>query len=290
MKQRGFTLIELVIVVAIVGILASGALPLARWSVKRSKEYVLQQNLRIMRNAIDRYHDAAQAGLIEVPEGTSGYPESLDVLVEGVPLLGQMPPIMPGVSGEYDATGPGLTGGLRAQTQTPAGAGSLPGVGGATMAPGGQQPQQQGLFNRGGATGSGQPGRRSPGGGLSFGVDVGNEADSQQSAAGSRFGSALGQQQGSAGAASSFDRLRQPGAVGQLDTQANEPLIGSDGKPVMLMFLRRIPIDPMTGKAEWGVRCYGEPPTDRLWCGRDVFDIYSKAFSAAIDGTKYGDW
>ena len=53
------------------------------------------------------------------------------------------------------------------------------------------------------------------------------------------------------------------------------------------MFLRRIPVDPMTGKAEWGVRCYGEPPTDRLWCGRDVFDIYSKAFSDAINGTKY---
>jgi len=70
MKQRGFTLIELVIVVAIVGILASGALPLARWSVKRSNEYALQQNLRIIRNAIDRYHDAALEGLIEVPEGT----------------------------------------------------------------------------------------------------------------------------------------------------------------------------------------------------------------------------
>jgi general secretion pathway protein G len=54
MKQRGFTLIELVIVVAIVGVLASAALPLARWSVKRTKEYQLQQNLRIIRNAIDR--------------------------------------------------------------------------------------------------------------------------------------------------------------------------------------------------------------------------------------------
>ena len=84
MKQRGFTLIELVIVVAIVGILASAALPLARWSVKRSKEYVLQQNLRVIRNAIDRYHDAAQAGLIEGPEGTSGYPANLDDIVEAI--------------------------------------------------------------------------------------------------------------------------------------------------------------------------------------------------------------
>jgi len=107
---------------------------------------------------------------------------------------------------------------------------------------------------------------------------------------GSRLSSAFGQQQGNQGAASTFDRLRQPGSVGQLATEANEPLIGPDGKPVLVMFLRRIPVDPMTGKAEWGVRCYGEPPTDRLWCGRDVFDIYSKAFSNAINGTKYSDW
>jgi len=289
MKQRGFTLIELVIVVAIVGILASGALPLARWSVKRNKEYVLQQNLRIMRNAIDRYHDAAQAGLIEVPEGTSGYPASLDVLVEGVPLLGQMPPVMPAVSDEYGATGPGLTGGLGAQSQSQSGAGNVPGVGAD-----GQQSQSQGLFDRGGAAGSGRPGQRTPGAGLSFGVDVGNQADAQQntgsSAGSSRLSAAFGQQRGGQGAASGLARLSQSGTVGQLNTQANEPLIGPDGQPVMVMFLRRIPIDPMTGKAEWGVRCYVEPPTDRLWCGRDVFDIYSKAFSDAINGTKYGDW
>ena len=179
MKQRGFTLIELVIVVAIVGILASGAMPLARWSVKRNKEYVLQQNLRVLRNAIDRYHDAAQAGLIEVPEGTSGYPATLDLLVEGVPLLGQMPPVMPAVSDEYGATGPGLTGGLGAQQSSQ---GSAAGLGGAVgpgdaVARGGQQQQP-------GSALQGQLPRdqRSPAAGLSLGVDVGTQADSQQNA------------------------------------------------------------------------------------------------------------
>jgi len=278
MKQRGFTLIELVIVVAIVGILASGALPLARWSVKRNKEYVLQQNLRIMRNAIDRYHDAATAGLIEVPEGTSGYPASLDALVEGVPLLGAMPPVMPGVSDEYGATGDGLTGGLGAQLQ--AGQGDAAGPAG--------EATTQGISRPGSPPGGAPAGLQRPG--LSLGTNIGAQMGSPAAGVGSRFGSALGQQQDGQGAASTFDRLRQPGAVGQLDTQANEPLIGPDGNPVMVMFLRRIPIDPMTGTAEWGVRCYGEPPADRLWCGRDVFDIYSKAFSDAINGSKYRDW
>lgn len=279
MKQRGFTLIELVIVVAIVGILASAALPLARWSVKRSKEYVLQQNLRVIRNAIDRYHDAAQAGLIEVPEGTSGYPANLEALVEGVPLLGQMPPIMPAVSDEYGATGPGLTGGLSGQLQ--AGQNGAFGPGEAPMAPGSAPPGPA-------AGGVGAVGRLDLSS-LSPGINVGIQRGSSPGGAGSRLSSALGQQQSGA-AASLFARAPQPGTVGQLNTQASEPLVGPDGKPVMVMFLRRIPIDPMTGEAEWGVRCYGELPTDRLWCGRDVFDIYSKAFSDAIDGTKYRDW
>ena len=282
MKQRGFTLIELVIVVAIVGILASAALPLARWGAKRNREYALQQNLRILRNAIDRYHDAAAAGLIDVPEGTSGYPPTLEALVEGVPLLGQMPPVMPGASDEYGATGPGLTGGLGAQLQ--AGQRGAGGPGGAAApaggAPGGMAGPGTGLPGTGpsgtAASGPGTGGLRS---GLSLGVNIGAQAGSSPAGQGSLLSAAFGQGQGA-----------QAGAVGQLATGAGEPLVGPDGNPVLVMFLRRIPLDPMTGKAEWGFRCYGEPPTDRLWCGRDVFDVYSKALSGAINGTKYRDW
>jgi general secretion pathway protein G len=287
MKQRGFTLIELVIVVAIVGILASAAMPLARWSVKRNKEYLLQQNLRIIRTAIDRYHDAAQAGLIEVPEGASGYPPDLKTLVEGVPLIAQMPPVMPGVSDEYAATGPGLTGGLRSQLE----AGDQSGMTGGF-----------GTTGAGGAAGLGQGAATGTPGGAGRRSLFGTQSDAQQG--GQRQGSGLGSfGQGSVGQGGLRQSglgqggLRQ-GGLGQGGLSQGglaqgapvEPLIGADGQVVKLMFLRRIPVDPMTGKAEWGSRCYGEPPTDRLWCGRDVFDIYSKALSDAIDGTKYRDW
>ena len=66
-------------------------------------------------------------------------------------------------------------------------------------------------------------------------------------------------------------------------------LLGPDGKPVKLIFLRRLPVDPFTGKAEWGQRCYGEPPNDRMWCGGNVFDVFSKSAAKAIDGTAYAD-
>jgi len=55
-------------------------------------------------------------------------------------------------------------------------------------------------------------------------------------------------------------------------------------------FLRRLPIDPMTGTAEWGLRSYKDKPDSSSWGGDDVFDVYSKSNGEALNGTKYRDW
>jgi general secretion pathway protein G len=82
--QAGFTLIELVITVAIIGLLASIAAPLTETVVRRGKEQELKAALMSMRDAIDAYKDAAESGRIERPVGESGYPRSLEVLVTGM--------------------------------------------------------------------------------------------------------------------------------------------------------------------------------------------------------------
>jgi general secretion pathway protein G len=83
-RIRGFTLIELVITVAIVGLLASAALPLASMTIKRAKETELRTALRDIRSAIDSYKLAAEQGRIEVQADASGYPPELKVLYAGV--------------------------------------------------------------------------------------------------------------------------------------------------------------------------------------------------------------
>lgn len=148
--QAGFTLIELIVTTAIMLILASVALPLARVSIQRQKEVQLRRDLLEMRTAIDRYKDAADRNQIQVKAGTDGYPPSLETLVDGVPLAGK-------------------------------------------------------------------PGER-------------------------------------------------------------------------IRFLRRIPVDPMTGKKNWGQRCVQDDPDSNSWCGDDVFDVYSQSTGTALDGSQYSNW
>ena len=57
-----------------------------------------------------------------------------------------------------------------------------------------------------------------------------------------------------------------------------------------LRFLRRVPIDPMTGKANWAMRCYQDDPDDESWCGENVYDVRSMSGGTALDGSKYAEW
>ena len=58
-----------------------------------------------------------------------------------------------------------------------------------------------------------------------------------------------------------------------------------------LKFMRRVPLDPMTSSAEWGMRCYQDDPDSNSWCGENVYDVYSKSTAKALDGkTTYNTW
>lgn len=85
--KSGFSLIELIVTVMIISILVGLALPLAKNSIKREREAALHQALREMRVAFDKFKEASDRGFIEVQLNTEGYPEKLEVLVEGVPML-----------------------------------------------------------------------------------------------------------------------------------------------------------------------------------------------------------
>ena len=147
---RGFTLVELIAAMTILLILTSVALPLARVQVQREREVELRRALRDIRQAIDRYKDFADRGMIPTKADTFGYPPDMDALVKGVELKG---------------------------------------------------------------------------------------------AATARY-----------------------------------------------KFLRHIPVDPMTGSADWSMRSMQDDPDSRSWGGQNLFDVYSKSQGIALDGTYYADW
>src|SRR6202142_2372164 len=87
-SEAGMSLLELVVACAILLILATASIPIARNTIKWKKEEQLRWDLRQMREAIDRYKDASDKGKIQVKAGTEGYPGSLDALVKPTPLTG----------------------------------------------------------------------------------------------------------------------------------------------------------------------------------------------------------
>jgi len=218
-KQRGMTLLELIIACSILMILATAAMPIARFTVKRQKEGELRRDLHEMRDAIDRYKDTADRGRIKVEVGTEGYPPDLQTLVTGV-----------------DVVSTGTTG-------APLGAGIGAGVGAAT----------------------------------GFGTTTG--AGGLGAGAGSGFGGGLG--------ASGFGATQPASTFNPAGGTA-----GTNGLPLTqhIRFLRHIPTDPMTGRAEWGMRAVQDDSDSKSWGGRDVFDVYSLSLGTGLDNTKYSDW
>jgi general secretion pathway protein G len=175
-STAGLTLIELTVTVGILLVLSTAAIPIARMTIQRQRETELHRDLREMRDAIDRYKDAADKNLIRTEVGSQGYPPDLDTLVNGVDIA----------------------------------------VGG----------------NIGGISAS---------------------------------------------------ALATASQTGSIATAASN-------LPTKVRFLRRIPVDPMTGKPDWGLRAIQDDPDSHSWGGHNVFDVYTQSQGSAIDGTKYEDW
>jgi general secretion pathway protein G len=85
-------------------------------------------------------------------------------------------------------------------------------------------------------------------------------------------------------------RAGSEGYPPDLDTLVEGVAMANDASGRKLRFLRRVPIDPMTGEADWGKRSYQDKPDSTTWGGSNVYDVYSKAAGTGLDGTKYRDW
>lgn len=217
----GFSLIELVITVAVLAILTMGVIPLVQVSVKRQKEEQLRASLREIREAIDQFHREALVGAsMQAAQGQG----------QGQPTTVQQEQA-----------------GRNTQAQT-----------------------QQNLFNDSRVRvfitdqtifGVDNPDRFPPDlETLVTGVDV------LPITAGGL------------------------GRRGNLNFSATEAASEESAIPKPKIYLRRLPVDPMTGKAEWGMRsCYDSSDADS-WGGENVFDVYSLSDGTALNGEKYRDW
>ena len=216
-RQKGFTLLEMIVTVAVLTVLTLGVIPLVKVSVKRQKEQRLRESLREMRAAIDQFHREALAGQALRGQGQQGQ-------------LGQ-------------------NGGINPGPQIP-----------------GQQQQ--------------------PGGFIDPRIRVGIVDDKIFKTDNiDRYPPDL-------------DTLVQGVNVAPLP-QAQGPVGGVNGPNATdnrltadkkKVYLRRIPIDPMTGEADWEFRSSYDEPDGGSWGGENIFDVRSKSQETALNGEKYSDW
>jgi general secretion pathway protein G len=203
MKQRGFSLIELVITITVLSILTLGVLPLVKVSVKRQKEQQLRETLRSMRMAIDEFHRDTMGMVCQGVQGA----------IPGQPV--QQPQVSQFVDPRSKVVISDCTiFGVDNPDHFPPDIDTL--VNGVNVIP------------RGSLGGRGQAGV--------------NATD-----------------------------------VGQLSTKQK-------------VYLRGMPIDPITGKAEWDFRSSYDAPDSTSWGGENVFDVRSKSKDTALNGEKYSDW
>jgi general secretion pathway protein G len=218
---RGFSLIELVITVAVLSILTLGVVPLVQVSVKRQKEERLRASLREMREAIDQFHREALVGAqLQATTGAAG------------------------------AGGAGGTGG----------------AGGGAGAAGGtsilfNDPRVRVFITDQTIFGVDNPDRFPPDlETLVSGVDV------------------------------------LPITTGGLGRRGNSAFTATEAAsedsaiPKTKVYMRRIPVDPMTGKDDWDLRSCYDPADSTSWGGENVFDVHSKSKGTALNGEKYSDW
>jgi general secretion pathway protein G len=85
-------------------------------------------------------------------------------------------------------------------------------------------------------------------------------------------------------------KLDTDGYPESLDQLVEGVTVGNSADGKKIKFLRRIPIDPFTGKREWGLRSTKDDPKSTAWGGQNVFSVYSKTYERAADGTPYSEW
>ena len=132
----------------------------------------------------------------------------------------------------------------------------------------------------GGSRGSGAFGGGSRGGGAFGGGSRGGGAFGGGSSGGGAFGGRSGGGLGGGFGSGSRGGMGSRSGIGQSD----------DEEANKVRFLRRIPVDPMTGLADWGMRSVQDEPESMAWGGRNLFDVYSKSMDMGLDGTFYRDW